>query len=438
MNYEETCDYLFNKTANYESQGKDGYKVGLDTMLALDKHFGHPHQYFKTIHVAGTNGKGSVSHMLAAILQVCGYRVGLYTSPHLVDFSERIRVCGHPISEDYVTSFVEAEKPFFDSVNATFFEITTAMAFQYFRDQDVDIAVVEVGLGGRLDSTNIITPIVSVITNISLDHTHLLGTSVEQIAMEKAGIMKPGVPVIIGEALPETRVVFDALAQETGSPVIYAEDHQEVVSVEPLDDGTISCKTNHVGSFVCGLGGLCQQKNVNTVMPVLLVLKNLGYLCDCVSQKNLEQVQSEMNQALRYVKELTGLRGRWEKVKSNPTVVCDTGHNVGAWQLLSQQLAHVEANHKHIIYGVLSDKDVYGVMSLLPKDATYYFTKGSTKRAMPETSVQVFGQQLGLMGEAYPTVAEAFKAAMTAAQKSDFIFVGGSTYVVADFLKTCI
>ena len=438
MTYQETCDYLFNQTANYESQGKNGYKEGLDTMLALDEHFGHPHRSFKTIHVGGTNGKGSVSHMLAAVLQVCGYRVGLYTSPHLADFSERIRINGQPIGEDYVTSFVDAEKDYLDSVKATFFEIATIMAFKYFSDHDVDIAVVEVGLGGRLDSTNIITPLVSVITNVSLDHTQLLGSSVEQIAMEKAGIIKKGVPVVIGETLPETRIVFEAMAQEAGSPIVYAEDEQEVEYVDLLSDGTVMCHNKHIPPFKCGLGGMYQQKNVNTMLPVLNELVKLGYLCQCQTPENRDAVQNEMTQALLYVKNLTGLHGRWEKVGEKPTVVCDTGHNVGAWQYLSKQIAESKGNRKHIVFGMVDDKDVYGVMSTLPTNAVYYFTKASTKRALPEQSVQVFGQQFGLEGAAYPTVKAAFKAATEAATEDDFIFVGGSTYVVADFMKTCI
>jgi len=438
MNYQETCEYMFTHTANYESQGQSGYKVGLDSMLAIDEHFGHPHRKYKTIHVGGTNGKGSVSHMLAAILQVCGYKVGLYTSPHLVDFRERIRINGQPVSEEYVTSFIEAEKEFFEAQKATFFEMATAMAFSYFSDQDVDIAVIEVGLGGRLDSTNIITPIVSVITNVSLDHTQLLGASLEQIAMEKAGIMKQGVTTIVGETTPETRMVFEAVAQEAGATVIFAEEHQEVTSAEPLADGGVMFTCQHIPPFKCGLGGLYQQKNVNTILPVLLVLTRQGYLCQCSREATRQAVQGEMNQALLYVKELTGLQGRWQTVASNPTVVCDIGHNEGAWRQLSQQLAMVKCDRMHIVFGILEDKDVYSVMSQLPKQATYYFTKGSTKRAMPEMSVQVFGAQLGLGGNAYPTVAEAYKAATEAAGASDFIFVGGSSYVVADFLKSCV
>ena len=440
MNYQEVTDYLFNKTANYESQGRQGYKEGLDNSLQLDEHFAHPHQQFRSIHIAGTNGKGSVSHTIAAMLQNCGYRVGLYTSPHLLDFRERIRVNGQMVSEDYVVSFVEKNKDYFDELKPTFFEIATAMAFSYFREAGVDIAVVEVGLGGRLDSTNIITPILSVITNISLDHTQLLGASLEQIAMEKAGIIKPGVPVVIGEATPQTRPIFEAMAQEANAPISFAEDEQEqeVIAAEPLPEGGIQYTARHLLPFRGELGGSYQQKNTNTIVVALHKLTEMGYFCDIDTEENKEVVQREMNKAFQHVSELTGLMGRWQTVQQSPLVICDTGHNVGGWEYLAKQIAAVPCGRRHIVFGMVEDKDVYGVMSLLPKDATYYYTKGSTKRAFPETSLKVFGEQFGLKGECYATVAEAFQAAQNAASPADLIFVGGSTYVVADFLKTRI
>ena len=438
MNYLETCNYLFHKTPNFESQGKSGYKEGLDTIMALDEHYEHPHKAFKTIHVAGTNGKGSVSHMLAAILQVCGYKVGLYTSPHLVDFCERIRINGHPIDEDYVVRFVARDKDFFEDNNATFFDITTIMAFNYFKENEVDIAIIEVGLGGRLDSTNIITPLLSIITNISLDHTQLLGASVEQIAMEKAGIIKKGVPVVIGEALPETRMVFDAIANEKNAPIVYAEDEQVIQSATLQSDGGILYQTDHKVKFKSELMGEFQKKNTITVTVACQQLMRLGYLCDCKIPENIEHVQKEMEDGLLHVCELTGLKGRWQTIQENPTVVCDTGHNTGAWVYLSKLLSEVKCNQLHIVFGMVEDKDIYGVMSLLPKNAIYYFTKGSTKRAMPEQSLQVFGTQFELAGMCYPTVSEAFQEAMKNAQKDDFIFVGGSNYVVADFLKSLL
>ena len=435
MTYQETCEYLFSQTANYERQGTTGYKPGLDTTMALDEYYGHPHEHFRSIHVAGTNGKGSVSHLMAAQLQGCGYSVGLYTSPHILDFSERIRVNGKPISEDYVVSFVKEGKDFFDKQKASFFEIATAMAFKYFKDMDVDIAIVEVGLGGRFDCTNIITPVLSVITNVSLDHTQLLGDSLEQIAMEKGGIIKRGVPVVVGEATPETRSVFDALAHEANAEIIYAEDEQEIVSWRLTPDGYMHYTAKHLGEFECELTGSYQPRNMNTVVVALHKVVDMGYMADCIEPENNRKIQTEMNSAFKNVVKTTGLQGRWQTVRQHPTVVCDTGHNPGAWEYLSKELAAVKCRQLRIVFGMVEDKDVYAVMSVLPKEATYFFTKGSTKRAFPETSLKVFGEQFGLKGDCYPTVEQAYKAAMEGASSDDFIFVGGSTYVVADFMK---
>lgn len=436
MTYQEVTDYLFSKTANYENQGASGYKPGLDNMLALDEHLGHPHTKFRTIHVGGTNGKGSVSHTLAAQLQVCGYKVGLYTSPHLVDFRERIRVNGQMVSEEYVVQFVEHEREFLDKLKPSFFEIATIMAFKYFEERDVDIAVVEVGLGGRLDSTNIITPILSVITNVSLDHTQLLGASVEQIAMEKAGIMKPGVTTVIGEAVPETRVIYDAMAQDVGARLVYAEDHMIVDTASPkADDSGMHYTTIFGVEFDGELMGYCQKKNTNTILYVIYELMQAGYLCDYGNSDNITSIQKEMNDAFSHVCSLTGLMGRWQTLRHSPLVVCDTGHNVGAWEYIGTQLEHQRCRELRIVYGVLEDKDIYNIMRHMPKKARYYWTKGQTKRAFPETSLKVFGEQFELHGESYPTVAKAITAALEGAQPDDFIFVGGSTYVVADALK---
>ena len=437
MNYQETTDYLFNQTANYESQGANGYKEGLETTKALDEHFGHPHTHFRTIHVAGTNGKGSVCHLIAAMLQMCGYRVGLYTSPHFIDFSERIRVNGSPISEDYVVNFVEEEQKYLESLNATFFEITTAMAFKYFQEMDVDIAVVEVGLGGRLDCTNIITPILSIITNISLDHTHLLGTTVQQIATEKAGIIKPGVPVIIGEATPETRPVFQEIADALQAKIIFAEDSPEIISTAMESGGRFHYQSKSMGNFSCELTGEYQPKNMNTVVTAIKQLAELGYFCYNTDTERAK-MSLEMNNAFQTVKRMTGLMARWQIVRKTPTVICDMGHNPGAWQYLQQQLESLKCRELRIVFGMVEDKDVYTVLDKLPKKATYFFTKGSTKRAFPETSLKVFGDQFGLESTCYPTVREAYKAALQGALSDDVIFVGGSTYVVSDFLKSRI
>lgn len=438
MNYEETCEYLYNQIPMFERQGASGYKEGLDNTLALDKHFDHPHLAYATIHVGGTNGKGSVSHSLASILQQCGYRVGLYTSPHLVDFRERIRINGTPISKEYVVDFVEKERAFFEPFHPSFFEVTTAMAFKYFRDREVDIAVIEVGLGGRLDCTNIIRPIVSVITNISFDHTQFLGNTLAQIAGEKAGIIKKGVPVIIGEANDETRPVFTAKAQEMEAPIVFAEDEPMVLRADMRPEGGIHYQLRMFGDLDGDLGGLYQPKNMNTLLPVLKVLTDSGYLAQCQDKDSMAACIYEMKEGLGHVAANTGLLGRWQVVGTAPKVVCDTGHNVGGWQYLSRQLALQHCRQMHIVFGMVNDKDIDGVLSLLPKDAVYYFTKATSKRAIPECSLQTLAAVQQLKGEAYPSVDEAYKAARNAASPDDFIFVGGSSYVVGDFLKNRI
>lgn len=437
MTYEKTCEYLFKQT-NFETQGKTGYKEGLDTTKALDKHFGHPHRQFKTIHIGGTNGKGSCSHTIAALLQVCGYKVGLYTSPHLVDFRERIRINGRVIPEEYVVNFVEENRQFWEPLKPSFFEITTAMAFKYFADNNIDIAVIEVGLGGRLDCTNIITPLLSVITNISLDHQMLLGNTLEQIAMEKAGIIKKGVTVIIGETTPETRTVFETVAKEKEAPIVFADELNEISSYRMLPEGGIEYDTAHGISFKGELGGEYQVKNTNTVLHVIWQLSQMGYLCNSEIPSNKPSVKREMDEAFMQVSQLTGLMGRWQKIRTSPLVICDTGHNVGGWKYLSQQIKETPCKHRHIVFGMVDDKDVYGVMTLLPNNATYYFTKANNKRSLSEQSIKVFAEQFGLQGESYSTVQEAYDAAMKAADDNDFIFVGGSSYVVGDFLKNRI
>ncbi|MBQ8064230.1 MAG: bifunctional folylpolyglutamate synthase/dihydrofolate synthase [Prevotella sp.] len=438
MNYEETCEYLYSQMPMFERQGASGYKEGLANTLALDEHLGHPHRAYATIHVGGTNGKGSCSHTIAAILQECGYRVGLYTSPHLVDFRERIRVNGKPVSEEYVVDFVSRERAFFEPLHPSFFEVTTALAFQYFKDSNIDIAVVEVGLGGRLDCTNIITPIVSVITNISFDHTQFLGDTLAKIAAEKAGIIKHGVPVIIGESNSETRPVFEARAKDMDAPIVFAEDEPEVVSAEVRAEGGMHYRTRHMGELDGDLGGIYQQKNMNTVLYAMGAVARLGYLSiSSDSRNNVEKCSYEVSEAIRHVAEKTGLMGRWQTVQTTPRVICDTGHNVGGWQYISRQLQQTPCQQLHIIFGMVDDKDVDGVLELLPKQATYYYTKASTHRAVNESDLQQKAAQHGLKGASYPTVAEAYKAAMAVATRNDLVFVGGSSYVVGDFLKSC-
>ena len=434
MDYKETCNYLFTQTPMFEKQGVGGYKEGLENTLALDEHFGHPHKNFRSIHIAGTNGKGSCAHTIAAILQQCGYKVGLYTSPHLVDFRERIRINGQPIPENYVVNFVEKEREFFEPLNPTFFELTTALAFQYFREMQIDIAVIEVGLGGRLDCTNIITPILSVITNISLDHTQLLGNSLEQIAMEKAGIIKNGVPVVIGEALPETRPIFEAIAEENKAPIIFAEDQPEVLHAE-LQSMNMLYSTRSYGKITGELCGLYQEKNANTILWAIRELEDAGYMYRFTNNSKSLTKGREVKAGFKNVCEITGLKGRWQAVSKTPTIVCDTGHNTAGWQYLSQQLSQVKCKNMYIVFGVVEDKDVDGIMALLPKSATYFFTKANNQRAVSEHVLHMMGQQLGLTGSTYPSVVEAYQAAKSKAESDDFVFIGGSSYVVAEFLK---
>ena len=446
MNYQETCDYLYNQMPMFERQGASGYKEGLSNTHALDAHFGHPHRYFQTIHVGGTNGKGSCSHTLAAILQQSGLRVGLYTSPHLVDFRERIRINGTPIGEEYVTRFVKTERSFFEPLHPSFFEVTTAMAFTYFKDMNVDIAVVEVGLGGRLDCTNIITPLVSIITNISYDHTQFLGNTLAKIAGEKAGIIKPDVPVVIGENHDETRPVFEQKAAEVHAPIIFAEDLPEVLQANMTSEGGMRYVTRSWGNLDGDLGGLYQQKNMNTVLHAI---KCLNSRLAAFEQNSPFQQQNpalpqlpvitlqHIREGMTHVASQTGLMGRWQVVVRQPLVVCDTGHNVGGWQYLSRQLAKVNCRKMHIVFGMVSDKDIDTVLTMLPKDAIYYFTKAESHRAVSELTVQEKALQQGLVGDSYPSVYKAYIAARAAAKKDDCIFVGGSSYVVGDFLKTC-
>lgn len=417
MNYQETTEYLFNSTPVFEKIGAKAYKPGLQTTFALDDHFGHPHQKYKTIHIAGTNGKGSCSHTLAAILQSQGYKVGLYTSPHLVDFRERIRVNGECVPEQYVIDFVEENRAFFEPLHPSFFELTTAMALKYFAEQEVDYAVIEVGLGGRLDCTNIITPILSIITNISFDHTQFLGNTLAEIAGEKAGIIKPGVPVVIGEYLPETRPVFENKAKSENAPIFFAQDFDA--------DHLESSETCDIDME---LKGSYQERNKKTILTALHILRQKLAISD-----------EAIREGFAHVCELTGLRGRWEKLNDAPLTICDTGHNLAGWNYLAPQINSVKAETKHIVFGMVDDKDVVHVLQLLKEKlenrVKYYWTQPSTKRAIPVEKLSELALKLGLHGEAYLSVKEAYNAALKNAEKDDFVFVGGSSYVVADLLS---
>ena len=423
MNYKETTEYLFNSTPVFEHVGASAYKEGLHNILALDEYFGHPHRLYKTIHIAGTNGKGSCSHSLAAMLQKKGYKVGLYTSPHIIDFRERIRVNGQCISEKEVIDFVEQERTFFEPLHPSFFELTTALAFKYFAEQKVDIAVIEVGLGGRLDSTNIINPILSIITNISFDHTQFLGNTLAQIANEKAGIMKKDVPVIIGEYTKETRPVFENKAKEIQSPILFAQDNQEINCSEEDKTGGRTYKTKHFGCFHAELAGDYQVKNMNTLLNAINMLKAQGI-----------DLSGEIC-ALDHVTKLTHLIGRWMEINNSPKTICDTGHNAGGWKYLVPQIKAQPSKQLRIVFGMVDDKDIDTVMNMLPKQAIYYWTQASTKRAISAKKISEKAQQYGLRGSIYNNVKEAYSHALKEADNADFIFIGGSSYIVADLLS---
>ena len=424
MTYDETVTYLFNCAPPFQQVGGAAYKEGLSTTIELDNHLGNPHRKFRTIHVAGTNGKGSTSHTLAAILQESGYKVGLYTSPHLIDFRERMRVNGIPASKEYVIDFVEKHKSFFEPLQPSFFELTTAMAFNYFAEQEVDIAVIEVGLGGRLDCTNIITPELCIITNISLDHTQFLGSTLQEIASEKAGIIKSGIPVVIGETTPETKEVFANKTKECNAPVTFAEEEALLTVATPVENG-YRYTSSIFGEFNGELGGDYQQKNTNTLLSAIRILLDKGF---AITKKSLRKGFAD-------VCSLTGFMGRWQKIQDNPRVVCDAGHNIGGIRYITEQLERVDCRELRIVFGMVNDKDITSVLKMMPKSATYYFTQASIKRAMPAGELKAMAQGFGLNGNSHPTVKQALEAAIAESSNDDFIFVGGSCFIVADLLS---
>ena len=424
MNYQETITYLYNSAPLFQNIGQGAYKEGLSNTHALDTHFGHPHRKFRTLHVAGTNGKGSCSHTLAAVLQSAGYKVGLYTSPHLVDFRERIRVNGQMIDEQFVIDFVAHHRSFFEPLHPSFFELTTAMAFHYFAQQEVDVAVIEVGLGGRLDCTNIISPDLTIITNISFDHVGFLGDTLAKIASEKAGIIKPHTPVIIGEHNEETRPVFEAEAASKQAPITFAQDTPLYIKKESDTDHDIYYATP-CGHLRAQLRGYCQEKNVNTLLHAIGVLIDAGY--------NISR--EAVHEGFAHVCQLTGLMGRWQQLNETPRLICDTGHNIGGFQYIVPQLLAQPCRELRIVFGMVNDKDINAVLALMPRHATYYFTQASVARALPCHELQALASKHGLCGTTYPTVAEATRAALTEADKEDFIYVGGSSFIVADLLS---
>lgn len=421
--YNDAIEFLYTSMPMFQRVGASAYKPGLDTVKLLDEKFGTPHKNYLTIHIAGTNGKGSTAHTLAAILQSAGYRVGLYTSPHLVDFRERIRVNGRMISRDAVVDFVNRYRAMSLECYPSFFELTMTMAFEYFAREKVDIAVIETGLGGRLDSTNIITPILSVITNISFDHTAFLGNTLESIASEKAGIIKPSVPVVIGEAQGSVREVFLQKADEQKAPIYFAEDVARFDTIEPLQDGLLYKNTPY-GDIIGELMGDCQPKNAATILTALPLLAECGIKVSAQSVKD----------GFAHVGSLTGLMGRWMTLHRNPHVVCDTGHNVGGWQYLSRRLKSIDGT-LHMIIGFVNDKDVSHILEMMPKTARYYLTNAQIERAMPVAQLAEIATECGLVGEQFPSVEDAYNAALANASTEDTIFIGGSTFIVADLLS---
>ncbi|WP_205511397.1 bifunctional folylpolyglutamate synthase/dihydrofolate synthase [Longitalea arenae] len=426
MTYEQATNYLFNRLPMFSRIGAAAYKKDLTNTLRLCEYLGNPQKKFKSIHIAGTNGKGSTSHMLAAILQTAGYKTGLYTSPHLRDFRERFRVNGEMIDKQFVVDFVQRIKPAIDEIEPSFFEITVAMAFAYFVHQEVDIAVIETGLGGRLDSTNVIIPELAVITNIGWDHMNLLGDTLPAIALEKAGIIKAQVPVVVGETAAETKPVFEQVAQDKQAPLVFA-DKQRYVAEWKYDHHRLvlqvsSSRSDERTTYQLDLPGYYQTKNCITVLEVVHQLQQRGF----------KITEEHVQQALQQVKKLTGLHGRWEVIHANPVVVLDVGHNEDGIKQITAQIELSDHQHLHIVIGLVKDKEIEKVLSLLPREATYYFTRAQIPRALPETELAARARAIGLNGNSYGDVNTALRQAMSKADKHDLVLVCGSVFVVGE------
>lgn len=403
MNYPETLDYLFSQLPMYQRVGNAAYKANLDNTYRLSEILNHPEKQFKSVHIAGTNGKGSTSHMLAAVLQEAGYKVGLYTSPHLKDFRERIKINGAMISENEVIDFVKEYKNEFEKIQLSFFEWTVGLSFHYFAKQKVDIAIVETGLGGRLDSTNIVTPEVAVITNISMDHTQFLGDTLAKIAAEKAGIIKSTIPIVIGETQAEIKPVFIEKAKQLNASIQFA------------DEGLIQ-------EYESDLKGAYQQKNKKTVIATIQILQQLGW----------KIAANHIKKGLLNVVNNTGLMGRWQVLSKQPFTVCDTGHNEAGIKLILAQINQQSFEKLHFVLGVVNDKDIANILQLLPKNATYYFCQAKIPRALEVSILTEKAAAVGLSGTTFPTVEAAYQAAQKNATAQDMIFIGGSTFVVAE------
>lgn len=426
MTYQETVDFLYNATPQFQLVGAAAYKPGLDTARNLDDAFGKPHRGYRTIHVAGTNGKGSTCHTIASILQAEGYKVGLYTSPHLVDFRERIKVNGEKIPHKAVIDFVDKYRNLDLGIHPSFFELTTIMAFDWFRQAGVDLAIIETGLGGRLDTTNIISPILTVITNISYDHMAQLGETLEKIASEKAGIIKTGIPVVIGNPGTESvRKIFEAAAKKNKAPIIFAKETNPFSSFEKTEDAILYHDT-FAGDITGELTGSCQTENTATILTAVKELRKSG----------ISISDQAIHQGFRTVTSSTGLAGRWMKLSEKPLTICDTGHNEGGWQYIAQSLKSFNRPVRMVI-GFVRDKEVSKILRMMPPEASYYFTQASVPRAMDHATLAAKAKETGLTGNSYPTVNAAYQAAKNEAAPDDIIFIGGSTFVVADMLKDC-
>ena len=428
MTYPQTLDYLFSKLPMYQRIGQAAYKADLNNTLAICKALGNPEKKIKCVHVAGTNGKGSSSHLLAAILQQAGYKTGLYTSPHLVDFRERIKINGKVISKQEVVKFVEDYQKLFETIEPSFFEWTVGLAFYYFAQQEVDVAIIEVGLGGRLDSTNVITPVCSLITNISFDHVNLLGDTIPKIATEKAGIIKARIPVTVSQTQLECLSVFNNKARELKAPIEFADKNYKVnaftYTADLLKVELLNKKTNTIHTYELDLLGSYQLKNLMGVLNTIDVLKDKGYIIQ----------EHAIVSALKQVQKLTGLQGRWQTISKKPLVIADTGHNEDGIKEVLQNLKRYSYTKLHVVLGMVNDKSITNILKLLPKDATYYFCKASIPRALDEKELCAQATKIGLIGKTYKTVPEALEKAKKQAKAKDLIFVGGSTFTVADVL----
>lgn len=430
MNYQQTLDYLYQQLPMFQRIGSAAYKKDLTNTLALCQYLNNPQNQLTTIHIGGTNGKGTLTHALGAVFQATGKKVGLYTSPHYKDFRERIKINGQYISEQAVVDFVQKIKPESERIQPSFFELTVAMAFDYFVQQQVDIAIIEVGLGGRLDSTNVITPILSVITNISYDHTDMLGDTLALIAAEKAGIIKPNVPVVIGETLPETQTVFVQKATEQNAPIVFADQQMQVANVQQQLSNMCVDVLDYKGNVLfkqlkTDLTGNYQQKNIITLLQAIQVLNNMGFNlgADVVSK------------ALQQVRPLTNFMGRWQVLNTqNPLVIADSAHNEAGITEAMWQLQQLPKTHLHLVMGFVKDKDLGKILPLLPTTATYYFCKANIPRGLPAADLQQMAYQYGLQGDAYNSVADAYQAALKQAATTDLVYIGGSIFVLAEIL----